>query len=115
MFSNPLGQLFGKSDKSDASGAADDKKKKRNKKSKRVSPGVSEENLSGSRPDLSTQENAPSTSACAGLIGIVNEISGETDTQEKTEIVEVKYEELPIEPSTLQSIVESIQNLKKSK
>lgn len=112
MFSNPIGQMFSKPE-------GEEKKKKRNKKSKKLSPEMSEESnpsIHNSKTDLNTAvaeevpaggEEAPK---CSGLMDIVNEINAETLVEENVEEVETKYEELPVEESTMKTILESMQN-----
>lgn len=110
MFTNPIGNMFGKGD-------GEEKKKKRNKKSKKnLSPEVSEESnpsLNNSKTDLSAvAAEAPSVlpeesaASSSGLMDIVNEINNNPQVDEP---VETKYEELPVEESTMQTIIDTIQ------
>lgn len=82
MFSNPIGQMFVKSENN-----GEEKKKKRNKKTKKVSSEVSDESnsLSNSKPDLTANPvvEEASTSAFSGLVGIVNEINNEPVPQDQ--------------------------------
>ena len=123
MFSNPLGSVFNKPD-------GEEKKKKRNKKTKKLSPELSEESM-GSKTDL-TAGGAPDSvveveaaPAAPSLLDIVSEINSspaapaaevaeepvaEVVAAPVEEQVETQYEELPVEESTMKTIIESIHN-----
>lgn len=130
MFSNPIGGMFGKGD-------GEEKKKKRNKKSKKFSPEISVEtnSLNNSKNDLTSDaasaEPVPVAEvASSNLLDIVAEINSqpkeevvevapeaasepaqvEQAPEQSEEVVETKYEELPVEESTMKTIIDSIQN-----
>ncbi len=118
MFSNPLGQMFGKTDEPE-------KKKKRNKRTKKLSPDASEDatsSLNGSNTDLKAsvtfeevQGDIGEAPKCSSLLDIVNEINSAPLVEEPVEEIveeqtETKYEELPVDDITIKAVLEGLQN-----
>jgi len=106
MFTNPIGQMFNNKPE------VEEKKKRRNKK-KKISPEMSEESnpsLQGSKTDLNSAQPEPTTSLGDGLIDIVNEINTNVQpvVEEAIETIETKYEELPVEESTMKTILKQL-------
>ena len=118
MFSNPLGQMFGKPDEPE-------KKKKRGKRNKKLSPEASEDtpsSLNGSNTDLKAsvtfeevQADAGEAPKCSGLLDIVNEINSAPLVEEPVEeiadeLIETQYEERTVDEITIKAVLEGMQN-----
>lgn len=118
MFSNPIGQMFGKPDEPE-------KKKKRGKRNKKLSPEASEEapsSLNGSNTDLKAsvtfeevQGDAGEAPKCSNLLDIVNEINSAPLVEEPVEEItdeptETQYEERPVDETTIKAVLEGMQS-----
>ncbi len=118
MFSNPLGQMFGKPDEQE-------KKKKRSKRNKKLSPEASEDapsSLNGSNTDLKAsvtfeevQGDVGEPAKCSGLLDIVNEINSAPLVEEPVEEItdeptETQYEERPVDENTIKAVLEGMQS-----